>query len=90
MALTARVLLDEGDSAVPKDPHYQFARRALLAHGARVTAVAVDIDGLIKSRLAQRPPRLIAVIPAHQLPSGIVMSLNRRIEPLNYATTHNC
>jgi GntR family transcriptional regulator/MocR family aminotransferase len=90
MTLTARVVLDEGQSVVIEDPHYQYAHHALEAHGARVVAVPVDADGLLTSRLPRRPPRLIVVTPAHQFPSGVVMSLDRRIELLNYAAKHGC
>jgi GntR family transcriptional regulator/MocR family aminotransferase len=90
MTLTARVVLDEGQSVVLEDPHYQFAHHAFRAHGARVTAVPVDVDGLLTSQLPKCPPRLIVVTPAHQFPSGVVMSLERRIELLNYAAKQGC
>jgi GntR family transcriptional regulator/MocR family aminotransferase len=88
LTLVARVVLDEGDVAVLEDPHYQLAMQALLAHGARVLSVAVDAEGLLTSQLPARPARLIYVTPSHQFPSGVVMSLARRIELLRLTERH--
>jgi GntR family transcriptional regulator/MocR family aminotransferase len=82
LTLMARVVLDEGDLAILEDPHYQLAMQALLAHGARVLSVATDGEGLVTARLPARGARLIYVTPSHQFPSGVVMSLRRRIELL--------
>ena len=88
LTLVARVVRDEGDTAVLEDPHYQLAMQALLAHGARVVSVAVDEEGLITAQLPARPPRLIYVTPSHQFPAGVVMSLARRIELLRLTERH--
>jgi GntR family transcriptional regulator/MocR family aminotransferase len=88
--VVARSVLDPGQSAVIEDPHYQLVEHALLAHGARLVRARVDAEGLVAAELPARPPRLIFVTPSHQFPSGAVMSLDRRIELLNYATKHNC
>jgi GntR family transcriptional regulator / MocR family aminotransferase len=90
LAIVARTVLDEGQSAVIEDPHYELARHALLAHGARLTEVRVDSDGLVTSELPARAPKLIYVTPSHQFPSGAVLSLQRRIELLQYAAAHSC
>jgi GntR family transcriptional regulator/MocR family aminotransferase len=90
LTVVARVVLNEGDSAVIEDPHYQLAKHGLLAHGARLSAVRVDSDGLVTSELPIRAPRLIYVTPSHQFPSGAVLSLQRRIELLEYASANNC
>ena len=82
LTIVARVVLDEGDTAVLEDPHYQLALQALLAHGARVVSVATDREGLIAAQLPARAARLIYVTPSHQFPSGVVMSLARRMELL--------
>lgn len=89
LTVVARAVLDEGEYALIEDPHYQLAKQALLAHGARLTKVRVDGDGLVTAELPTRAPRLIYVTPSHQFPSGAVLSLQRRIELLRYATTHN-
>jgi GntR family transcriptional regulator/MocR family aminotransferase len=90
LTLVARVVVDEGQSVVIEEPHYQYARHALQAHGARVVGVPVDGCGLVTDELPSRPPRLIYTTPSHQFPLGVVMSLERRIELLSYAAKHQC
>ena len=85
LTIVARVVLDEGDMVVLEDPHYQLAMHALSAHGARLVSVRTDRDGLVISAMPKRAPRLIYVTPSHQFPSGAVMSVERRIELLDYA-----
>jgi GntR family transcriptional regulator / MocR family aminotransferase len=86
IALIARVTLNEGDVAVIEDPHYQYARQALVAHGAHVIAVRTDDEGLVTSEVAPLDARLVYVTPSHQFPSGVVMSLKRRMELLQIVT----
>jgi len=90
LTLVARVIVDEGQSVVLEDPCYENARDALEAHGAKLVSVRVDSAGLVTDELPARPPRLIHVTPSHQFPSGAVMSLERRIQLLNYAAAHQC
>ena len=90
LTLTARILVDEGQEVIIEDPHYQYAYHCLSAHGARLSPIRVDSDGLVTKELPSNPPRLIVVTPAHQFPSGVVMSLDRRVELLNYAAKHKC
>lgn len=85
LTLVERVVLDPGERVVVEDPHYQLAVHSLLAHGARVSSGRTDGEGLVVSALAQRPTRLIFVTPSHQFPSGVVMTLNRRLELLKWA-----
>jgi GntR family transcriptional regulator / MocR family aminotransferase len=90
LCVVARTVLEEGQSAVIEEPHYELAQHALLAHGARLTSVRVDSEGLVTAELPLRPPRLIFVTPSHQFPSGAVLSLARRLELLKYAAANDC
>jgi GntR family transcriptional regulator/MocR family aminotransferase len=90
LTMVGRVLLDPGDRVVVEDPHYQLALHSLLAHGAQVRSVGTDDEGLIVAELPQRPTRLVFVTPSHQFPSGVVMSLNRRLELLKWAARTGC
>ncbi|WP_454831847.1 MocR-like pyridoxine biosynthesis transcription factor PdxR [Pseudoxanthomonas wuyuanensis] len=90
MAVTARVLLNIGDTAVVEEPHYTAMREVLQIHGARVHAVGVDAQGLMLDGLPEPPPRLLCVTPSHQFPTGVVMSLSRRLQLLDYARRHGC
>ncbi len=85
--LAARVLLDPGDAAWVEDPGYPGARGALLAAGASLIPVPVDQEGLdVAAGLRLRPDaRLVAVTPSHQFPTGVTMSLSRRLALLEWA-----
>src|SRR6266849_9055907 len=85
--LVARVLLDPGDSAWVEDPGYSGARGALLAAGAQPVAVPVDEEGLDVDAGRQLSPeaRLAIVTPSHQFPTGVTMSLSRRLALLEWS-----
>ncbi len=85
LTLVERVVVDPGERVIVEDPHYQLAVHSLLAHGAQVKSARTDEQGLVVSELPQRPTRLVFVTPSHQFPSGVVMTLNRRLELLKWA-----
>jgi GntR family transcriptional regulator/MocR family aminotransferase len=85
--LAALVLLDEGDFVWMEDPGYLGARGALQIAGARLIPVPVDEQGLRVSdgvRL-HRNARLVYVTPSNQYPLTVTMSLQRRLELLEWA-----
>ena len=84
--LTTRLLLDPGDAVILEDPHYQGARRACEAVGARLIPVPVDVDGLDCSDLPAA--RLACVTPSHQFPAGSVMSAARRLALIEWSRRH--
>jgi GntR family transcriptional regulator/MocR family aminotransferase len=85
--LVARVLLDAGDRVLIEEPHYSGARRILEAAGARLVAVPVDREGFDVGRAgrAAARARLAYVTPSHQFPTGVVMTLPRRLALLAWA-----
>jgi GntR family transcriptional regulator/MocR family aminotransferase len=85
--LAARVLLDPDDHVVIEDPQYQGARRVFAAASAVAVPVPVDADGLDVARIPPRSAaaRLAYVTPSHQFPTGVVMSLARRLALLEWA-----
>jgi GntR family transcriptional regulator/MocR family aminotransferase len=90
LTLIARVLLNEQEHVVVEDPHYQLALHGLLAHGARITSVRTDAEGIVVDEMPSRATRLAYVTPSHQFPSGVIMSLRRRIELLKWAGRISC
>ncbi len=66
-----------------EDPGYGSAQadetvRAVLAMGIRVTYVPVDEQGLVVGELAASGAQAVVVTPAHQSPTGVVLSPPRR------------
>jgi len=83
--LVLRALASEaGVGAVAfEDPGYGSAEtdetvRAAIAMGLRVVPVPVDDDGLVVGALAASGARAVVVTPAHQAPTGVVLSAERR------------
>ncbi len=82
--LVARVLLRAGDLAAVEDPGYPPPRLVLGARGVRVAAVPVDAAGIVVDAIPAGT-RLVYVTPSHQYPLGLSMSLDRRLELLDWA-----
>lgn len=88
--LAARLLADPGDHAWMEDPGYWGARNVLRASGLAVIPQPVDAHGLaIRDDDRAHPPRLVFVSPSSQYPTGAVMSLERRLDLLDYAARHD-
>lgn len=89
--IIGRLLLDPGDVALLEDPGYLGARGALLGLGARVVPVPVGPEGIdiAAGRDASPNARLVYVTPSHQYPTGITMSLARRLALIEWARDHS-
>ena len=85
--LATRTLLAPGDAAWLEEPGYFGARGAILAAGGRLVPVPVDEAGIDVEAGRQRAPhaRLVYVTPSHQFPTGVTMSLGRRLALLDWA-----
>lgn len=79
-----RCSLRPGDLAWMEDPGYAGMRTLLRAHGARIVPVPVDTEGMCPST-ERSSPRLIYLTPSHQYPTGVTLSLERRLELLDRA-----
>lgn len=84
LQLIATLLLDNGDKVWMEEPGYRGARNAFSSAGAELVAVNVDEVGMRPDE--QLPaPRLIYLTPSHQYPTGVALSLARRLELLALA-----
>jgi GntR family transcriptional regulator / MocR family aminotransferase len=82
--LLARVVIQPGDVVAVEEPGYPPARALFAAQGARIAHVPVDEEGIVVGKLPKNT-RLVYVTPSHQFPLGMPMSLERRIELLEWA-----
>jgi GntR family transcriptional regulator/MocR family aminotransferase len=86
ISLCAQLLVDPGDIVAVENPGYRAAGHAFAVAGGDVRGVPVDGDGLDCAALgALSRCRLAYVTPSHQYPTGVVMSLARRLELLAWA-----
>jgi GntR family transcriptional regulator / MocR family aminotransferase len=86
--LCARLLLEPGDEVVVENPGYQGAWGAFGSAGAVLRAVPVDEEGLTCGGLGTTA-KLVYVTPSHQFPTGVALSLRRRLELIRWAREHN-
>jgi GntR family transcriptional regulator/MocR family aminotransferase len=87
IALLCRTLRSQGHEAVAvEDPCWHRLRDVLTASGLAAVPVPVDDQGL-RAELLHADPGVKAVIvsPAHQFPSGVVLSPRRRAALLDWA-----
>lgn len=89
--LIAFTLLNPGDVVWCEDPGHIAGRDAMRLFGADVKSVGIDSEGFdLKQASSSHPDaQLIFLTPSHQHPLGIVMSLERRMQIIEYAKRHN-
>ena len=86
ISLCAQLLVQPGDRVAVENPGYRAAGHAFAVAGAELCGVAVDGDGLDTAALqALGDCRLAYVTPSHQYPTGVTLSLARRLELLEWA-----
>lgn len=90
LALCSHVLLDNGESIVIEDPTYQGAHKAFKAAGLYPVPVPLDEKGISVDALNSltEPARAIYLTPSHQYPTGVTLSLDRRLAVIDWANRH--
>ncbi|MFL5388581.1 MAG: PLP-dependent aminotransferase family protein, partial [Myxococcales bacterium] len=87
--LTAKILLDAGDTVIVENPSYLAALQVFSGYEARIATVGSDDEGMRTSELArviaETRAKLIYVNPTFQNPRGTTLSLERRIELVRVA-----
>ena len=82
--MCARLLLESGDEVAVENPGYSGASRVFEATGARLRPIPVDREGMVCARLGAAA-KVAYVTPAHQFPTGVALSLRRRLELISWA-----
>jgi 2-aminoadipate transaminase len=89
--MVARLMLDPGDVVVLEGPAYIGAMQTFDAYEVEYLVAPVDDDGLDVAALERlldqtgAKPKLIYTVPTFQNPTGITMTLTRRLELLELA-----
>jgi GntR family transcriptional regulator / MocR family aminotransferase len=86
--LCARLLLEHGDELAIENPGYHGAHRIFAGYGARLRPARIDKNGIVIGDLGKKA-RLVYATPSHQFPTGVAMSLARRLELLEWSRRHN-
>ncbi|WP_445679672.1 MocR-like pyridoxine biosynthesis transcription factor PdxR [Radicibacter daui] len=92
LALIALSLAEPGETVWMEEPGYLGARAAFTAAGLTLRPLPVDSEGANPAALEaavaegrEAPPRLIYLTPSHQYPTGVRMTLPRRLALLEAA-----
>lgn len=89
--LFCKIFVDPGDLVTVESPTYTNGSATALSYGATLLEVPVDDEGMDVDALerlvadAGRKPKAIYTIPTFQNPSGVTMSLERRLRLLELA-----
>ena len=92
--LTAKVLLNEGDTLLCETPSFIGALNAFRSYKANLVGIEMDDDGINLEALEaalkkEKNVKLLYVIPTFQNPSGKTMSLEKRKALLALAKQYN-
>jgi len=86
ITLVCRALFDRGvRSLAVEDPGHADQCTDIRAAGLRTPRIPVDEQGIRVDRLRRSDARAVLVTPAHQYPTGAVLSADRRAELLEWA-----
>lgn len=86
LQLLAMLFLDPGDEVWLEEPCYPGARNAFLTAGARCCGIPLDAEGAI---VGEGTAKLMYLTPSHQYPTGVTLSLARRLQWLDWAHRHH-
>lgn len=90
LALCSTVLMDSNDCIVIEDPAYQGAHKAFKAAGLNSIPVPLDEKGICIEHLNSltEAVKAIYLTPSHQYPTGVTLSLDRRLAVIDWANRH--
>ena len=91
--LLGKVLLDPGDTVIVESPTYLAALQTFRLYQARLVGVPVEADGLDLAALeasfqAMPRPKLLYTVPSFGNPTGVMMSVAKRLEVLRLAARY--
>jgi 2-aminoadipate transaminase len=93
LGMVCTVFTKPGDTIFIEEPTYFLALNIFADYGVNIVFVPVDEQGLkvdgLESFLNKHQPKFIYTIPAFQNPSGVTLSLERRVRLLELAQKYN-
>lgn len=87
--LIGNALIDRNDEVVLEDPTYPRVLNLYNSLKAQIISANIDNEGISVNQIECKKPKLIYTTPSNQYPSGIKMSLKRRLDLIKWATQKN-
>ena len=85
LSLAAHLFVGTGTRVVMEAPCYRGAAFLFESYGGKILPVPVDELGIDVEQLPDHAVKLVYVTPSHQFPTGVTLSLDRRIALLEWA-----
>jgi len=89
LSLIGDALINPRDEVIIENPTYPHAYSLFSSLKAQIKTANLDSQGIKISNIKVSKPKLIYTTPSNQYPTGIKMSLERRIEILKWASKQN-
>lgn len=91
LSLITEILIKNKEYVAVEDPVTDEMRTIFSYGGADIYPIPVDDKGIKPECLSQEiPPGFIFILPSHQFPLGATLSIQRRIQLIEYARKFNC
>ncbi|MBM7661907.1 GntR family transcriptional regulator/MocR family aminotransferase [Bacillus mesophilus] len=86
ITILSQLLIDVGDHVVVEEPSFTSIKNNFMTMGGELIPAPIETQDF---QVRDWESRLIYVTPSHQFPTGKVMSINQRINLLQWAKKHN-
>ncbi len=86
LSLISDALIDKKDEVVMENPTYPHAYHLFHSLKAKICPISIDNEGITIEKVKCKKPKLIYTTPSNQYPTGIKMTMNRRLELLKWAS----
>lgn len=89
LTLLCHILSANHKYAAFEEPSYLGAKAVFKHFNFNITPIKLDADGINIESLSESKAKLVYVTPSHQYPYGMVMSISKRVQLLNWAKQNN-
>jgi 2-aminoadipate transaminase len=90
--LIGKTMINQGDKVIVEAPTFLATIQAFRLYGAELIGAPIDEDGVIPDDLekliVEHRPKMIYLVPTFSNPSGVTLSLERRLRILAMATKY--
>ncbi|WP_269774495.1 PLP-dependent aminotransferase family protein [Bacillus siamensis] len=91
LSLIAKLLLSPGDEVIIEDPITHEIQTIFSSPGSSLYPIPVDHNGMRTELLPHdKKPSFVFVTPSHQFPIGGTLTIQRRIQLIQFARQSNC